>query len=236
MELRLKATAIVVPEVHEHTFDMPKDIEDKTRLKAPIRIDAQVEPSDAEKPKLKVTPTSSTTSSEALKGGISASSVSDLESTVLKPSASAPVEIETTSKKSGSKQKIIYVALVAIILIIGLIVYLGNSPSNGSTTATTSASITTSPNAIYSVPPTPTNLTLVRQGTSVNITWTNPSPQPGDQYQWNVTNAGPNSSVVTTTSTHATLSNIANTSNPCVSVILVRSDGHSSSPANSCLP
>ncbi len=236
LELRLKPTAIVVPEVQEQTFNAPKDIEDKTRLKSPIRVDAQKEPDKTDNSQPGFTPGLSTRSSDALKSEISKGQVSDLESTVLKPSQQTSVEIEAPSKKSGGKQKIIYAVLVVVLIIIGLIVYLGNSPSHGSTNATTSSSITTSPNAIYSVPPTPTNLTLVRQGTSVNITWTNPSPQPGDSYQWNVTNAVSNSQVATTTSTHATLNNVASTTNPCVSVILVRSDGHSSSPASSCLP
>ena len=123
--------------------------------------------------------------------------------------------------------------LVAAALVTTLVLIRGNQtpnpPGNGEDHLTT---VQSQNDPLGSGVPLPTNLVGRGVGDAVHFSWTNPSPQPGDTFQWyrTDTSATPQRHVTASTGVDVPASGRV-----CIAVILVRGNGTSSpEPAQAC--
>lgn len=234
--LKLKPTHILVNDQTALVEETTQNIFEKTMYKPPLNVDPQSGEIDQGDIASKLEPRQrQKANSSSISKHIQV--LEDENTTIFKSSEeNTDLSQETNASKKNSHMTA-GIAVVAIIILIVLGAYFllsSNTPNPSSVTTTGNITITTPPNAVYTVVPTPTNLNFNRSGTSVTVSWSNPSPLPGDVFQWNLTNVSNNTQTYETSKDHITLNNIPTSLNPCISVILVRSDGRSSQALAGC--
>jgi serine/threonine protein kinase len=157
--------------------------------------------------------------------------------TVLSTDLAAPEATEANPTPVPAKRRAALWAVLAVIVLvlaIGTIVLI----PKGSGDAATQNVGTTTPSVkpvdpVGEVVPQVTDLKVVNDGGTVTVTWTNPSPLPGDNYLYRVVDpAVTTKSYESTTETKATVKAIPGRT--CVEVILGRRSGRSSDPNVKC--
>lgn len=138
-------------------------------------------------------------------------------------------------KRSGAKLGIIIGALVVFALVAGVALYLllGNRDltASGEASPDSGTSATAQDPAQLRVPPVE-DAVGVLEGEQATFTWSNPDPQTGDQYSYQVLDPTQELPAELTTDTTVTVDSL--TGATCIEVSLVRSTGRTSSSVRTC--
>lgn len=141
----------------------------------------------------------------------------------------APPPQAAPTTRNPRRGRVALAAVIALVVVTVGVVFgvqqLG-SPAAAPTTSQPSATL-----EIASSAPTPTGLTAQRSAESVTFSWSNPVPQPGDQFRWQ--RQGETETHLTSTTSVQITSGAEDSI--CVSVWLVRENGTTSAtPASEC--
>jgi hypothetical protein len=119
-------------------------------------------------------------------------------------------------------------AVVVLVLAIGAIVMLPKGSGDAGTQGAGTSTLSVSPVPQVAI------LTAVNNAGRVTVTWRNPSPLPGDQYHYEITD-GVGTSILfdITSETQVTVKALPGVT--CGSIILIRSDMRRSAPVNFCV-
>jgi len=255
-DLHLKMTTIVVPtELRDSAQPDADETEESTRSRIGPRIDpfpgssassanASATPPRAQ-PILEAHPASDPDPVPARASGahlieapprsITTSSFGEAEeaATRSRPQAVVPsVEPTEVVEEARSKRGIVIavggVLVVAVALV--LVFTLGKSPKTNTSSATSTGNST----PVIIAAPTPTNVSATRNGTTINVAWTNPSPQKGDYYEISEYIDGQETTSVQSATGSKQFSDIPTTVTPCFTVVLQRTNG--GSPSNPTTP
>lgn len=137
----------------------------------------------------------------------------------------APVADPATPR---SHRNLLMVAVVALVLVLGGGAYLkfGGDPK-GTSGGPTGPSASAAPaDPLGSVVPVPTKLAVSEDGSRVTFSWTDPQPQAGDSYLYQVVNPQSPQPVQTATATTVTVA--AQPGQTCLQVRLLRTSGQAS--------
>jgi serine/threonine protein kinase len=251
--LHLKMTTIVVPS------DLPEisqplegpDTEDTTRSRIGPKVDpfAPAPPVSpvpsgsariAEVPKWEDRPANDREPVSAIDQPASRPKISSGVSTLAEEAAtrsrpklavsepSEPIEEKAPAPRSRRSIVVGVGITLALAIVVVVVVLLGSSPKNketGSNTENSSALL---------IAPTPTNVTASRNGTNIDVNWTNPSPMKGDYFEVAEIVDGQELNEMQSTTTSTQFTGISSTVSPCFTVMLQRQDG--GSPSNPSTP
>jgi len=255
-DLHLKMTTIVVPtELRDSVQPGADDSEESTRSRIGPRIDpfpgssgssANVSASASHaQPIIEARPESDSHPAPARASGahliespprsIATSSFGEPEEAATRsrpqtvvPSVEPAEMVDQPRSRRGIVIAVGVVAVVAVVLV--LVFALGGSTKTPTSTPKTTGNST----PVLIAAPTPTNVSVVRNGATISVAWTNPLPQKGDYYEISEYIDGQETTSVQSATDSKQFSDIPATVAPCFTVVLQRTNG--GSPSNPTMP
>jgi serine/threonine protein kinase len=250
-ELQLKVTSIVIPDDAAEGRSGQDDSAGETRARMPIRVDpyAPVTSVPFSRPLPVVQPPPApieliggTVHRGSLRPPVGVLPEPPVEITVLRPSAPVIEPMETKPpRQAGPAYAVAGVVLIGIVAVVAVLLSGGGK---GTPKPQASGSPTTQVNDPLSgvAPPAPVGL-VVKAGAAVGtveVSWTNASPEAGDFFTVTRTDATAVAAglpPVRAAKTSATVTGVAAGVKACVAVVLVRQNGTTQSPATTgCVP
>ena len=153
----------------------------------------------------------------------------------LPPAPAAPVAAATT--RSTRKPRVglwIGIAAAAVVIVGGVIVGVNLIGTDEEPTPVATQDEVIPQDPLSDAVPAVTDLTGMREGTAVTFTWTNPLPQDGDLYLWNIVDLSGVGTTATTEDSSITVEN-ASAGQVCIDVMLRRDGGRASEPTRGCV-